>query len=215
MKFTKEDACKELTAKIPQKGQTLNLSERSINEMLDTLMPLIANDETELSDFVTNVLPTFRTADGNVRNDVSVGIKNYKDNNPVTPPKKDDTQKPDDDDAMAKALARIEELEKKNAENERKAQLSSRRNEIISKMKEKGVKDKEWIDDFLNEVSIDGAEFDMEAKVDSYVRMYNKFHVVADPDATPRNAGGGKGEDKALTEVIKGASDFVKSQRLD
>lgn len=215
MKFTKEDACKELTAKIPQKGQTLNLSERSINEMLDTLMPLIANDETELSDFVTNVLPTFRTADGNVRNDVSVGIKNYKDNNPVTPPKKDDTQKPDEDDAMAKALARIEELEKKNAENERKAQLSSRRNEIISKMKEKGVKDREWIDDFLNEVSIDGAEFDMEAKVDSYVRMYNKFHVVADPDATPRNAGGGKGEDKALTEVIKGASDFVKSQRLD
>lgn len=215
MKFTKEDACKELTAKIPQKGQTLNLSERSINEMLDTLMPLIANDETELSDFVTNVLPTFRTADGNVRNDVSVGIKNYKDNNPVTPPKKDDIQKPDEDDAMAKALARIEELERKNAENERKAQLSSRRNEIISKMKEKGVKDKEWIDDFLNEVSIDGAEFDMEAKVDSYVRMYNKFHVVADPDATPRNAGGGKGEDKALTEVIKGASDFVKSQRLD
>ena len=215
MKFTKEDACKELTAKIPQKGQTLNLSERSINEMLDTLMPLIANDETELSDFVTNVLPTFRTADGNVRNDVSVGIKNYKDNNPVTPPKKDDTQKLDEDDAMAKALARIEELEKKNAENERKAQLSSRRNEIISKMKEKGVKDKEWIDDFLNEVSIDGAEFDMDAKVDSYVRMYNKFHVVADPDATPRNAGGGKGEDKALTEVIKGASDFVKSQRLD
>lgn len=215
MKFTKEDACKELTAKIPQKGQTLNLSERSINEMLDTLMPLIANDETELSDFVTNVLPTFRTADGNVRNDVSVGIKNYKDNNPVTPPKKDDTQKPDEDDAMAKALARIEELERKNAENERKAQLSSRRNEIISKMKEKGVKDREWIDDFLNEVSIDGAEFDMEAKVDSYVRMYNKFHVVADPDATPRNAGGGKGEDKALTEVIKGASDFVKSQRLD
>lgn len=215
MKFTKEDACKELTAKIPQKGQTLNLSERSINEMLDTLMPLIANDETELADFVTNVLPTFRTADGNVRNDVSVGIKNYKDNNPVTPPKKDDIQKPDEDDAMAKALARIEELEKKNAENERKAQLSSRRNEIISKMKEKGVKDREWIDDFLNEVSIDGAEFDMEAKVDSYVRMYNKFHVVADPDATPRNAGGGKGEDKALTEVIKGASDFVKSQRLD
>lgn len=215
MKFTKEDACKELTAKIPQKGQTLNLSERSINEMLDTLMPLIANDETELSDFVANVLPAFRTADGNVRNDVSVGIKNYKDNNPVTPPKKDDTQKPDEDDAMAKALARIEELEKKNAENERKAQLSSRRNEIISKMKEKGVKDREWIDDFLNEVSIDGAEFDMEAKVDSYVRMYNKFHVVADPDATPRNAGGGKGEDKALTEVIKGASDFVKSQRLD
>jgi hypothetical protein len=212
MKFTKEDACKELTAKIPQKGQTLNLSERSINEMLDTLMPLIANDETELVDFISNVLPTFRTADGNVKNDVSVGIKNYKENNPITPPKKEDA--PKDDEAMAKALARIEELERKNAENERKAQLSSRRSEIISKMKEKGVKDTEWIDEFLNEVSIDSEEFDMEAKVDSYVRMYNKFHVVADPDATPRGAGGGKGEDKALADIIKGASQFVQSQRL-
>ena len=215
MKFTKEDACKHITSKVSEKGHTLYISERSINEMLDTLMPLLANDDTELEDFVNNVLPAFNSANLNIKNDITVGIKDYKEKNPVTPPKKDDTQKPDEDDAMAKALARIEELERKNAENERKAQLSSRRNEIISKMKEKGVKDKEWIDDFLNEVSIDGAEFDMDAKVESYVRMYNKFHVVADPDATPRNAGGGKGEDKALTEVIKGASDFVKSQRLD
>lgn len=215
MKFTKEDACKHITSKVSEKGHTLYISERSINEMLDTLMPLLANDDTELEDFANNVLPAFNSANMNIKNDITVGIKDYKEKNPITPPKKDDTQKPDEDDAMAKALARIEELERKNAENERKAQLSSRRNEIISKMKEKGVKDREWIDDFLNEVSIDSAEFDMEAKVDSYVRMYNKSHVVADPDATPRNAGGGKGEDKALTEVIKGASDFVKSQRLD
>ena len=70
MKFTKEDAVKELKAKIPNNGQTINLSDRSINEMLDSLMPLLANDETELDAFVTSVLPTFKTADGNVRNDV-------------------------------------------------------------------------------------------------------------------------------------------------
>ena len=213
MKFTKDEACKELTAKIPQKGQTLNLSERSINEMLDTLMPLIANDETELETFVTSVLPTFRAADGNVKNDVSVGIKNYKDNNPIvqTFQKKDDTEQ---DEAMAQALARIAELEKKNADNEKLAKLSARRNEIVSKMKEKGVKDKEWINEFLNQVSYDGENFDVDSKVESYVKMYNKSLAMNDPDATPKGAGGENGKDKTLSDVIKGASDFVKAQRL-
>lgn len=217
MNFTKEDACKELAAKIPQKGQTLNLSERSINEMLDTLMPLLANDDTELSAFVEQVLPAFRTADGNIKNDVSVGIKDYKEKNPITPAvKKDDdpSKRVADDDAMAKALARIEELEKKNAENERKAQLSNRRAEVVSKMKEKGVKDKEWINAFLDEVSLDGEGFDVDAKVESYVKMYNKSLAIVDPDITPVDAGKGKREDKELSSVIKGASDFVKSQRL-
>ena len=218
MKFTKEDACKELATKIPQKGQTLNLSERSINEMLDTLMPLLANDDTELSAFVEQVLPAFRTADGNIKNDVSVGIKDYREKNPVTPVvKKDDdpSKKANEDDAMAKALARIEELERKNAENEKKAQLSNRRAEVVSKMKEKGVKDKEWINAFLDEVSLDGEGFDVDAKVESYVKMYNKSLAIVDPDITPVDAGKGKREDKELSDVIKGASNFVKSQRLD
>lgn len=219
MKFTKQDACKELAAKIPQKGQTLNLSERSINEMLDTLMPLLANDDTELSDFVEQVLPAFRTADGNIKNDVSVGIRDYKEKNPVTTVAKkvddDPSKKANEDDAMAKALARIEELERKNAENEKKAQLSNRRAEVVSKMKEKGVKDKEWINAFLDEVSLDGEGFDVDAKVESYVKMYNKSLAIVDSDITPVGAGRGKREDKELSDVIKGASNFVKSQRLD
>lgn len=219
MKFTKEEACKELATKIPQKGQTLNLSERSINEMLDTLMPLLANDDTELSTFVEQVLPAFRTADGNIKNDVSVGIKDYKEKNPVTTVAKkvdeDPSKKANEDDAMAKALARIEELERKNAENEKKAQLSNRRAEVVSKMKEKGVKDKEWINAFLDEVSLDGEGFDVDAKVESYVKMYNKSLAIVDSDITPVDAGRGKREDKELSDVIKGASNFVKSQRLD
>jgi hypothetical protein len=213
MKFTKEEASKELTAKIPQEGQTLNLSERSINEMLDKLLPLIANDEMELDAFVENVLPMFVVADGNVKHDVSRGIIDYKEKNPVI--KKETPKKVDEDDAMAKALARIEELERKNAENEKKVMLSSRRSEIVSKMKEKGVKDKDWVDAFLDQVSFDGDDFDIETKVESYVQMYNKSIAIVNPDFTPRGAGGGNGEDKALSEVIKGASNFVKSQRLD
>ena len=218
MKFTKEEASKELTAKIPQAGQTLNLSERSVNEMLDKLLPLLANDDTELDAFVDSVLPMFVIADGNVKHDVSRGIMDYKEKNPIVTPKKEDGKEPtkkNEEDAMAKALARIEELERKNADNERKAKLTSRREEIASKMREKGVKNREWVNSFLDEVSFDGDDFDIDAKVDSYVKMYNLSNANYDPDATPRSTSGGKGEDKALNDVIKGASQFVKSQRLD
>ena len=55
MKFTKDDVRKELSTQIVAKGETLSLSERSINEQLDTLMSLLANDETELEDFVNPI----------------------------------------------------------------------------------------------------------------------------------------------------------------
>ncbi len=77
------------------------------------------------------------------------------------------------------------------------------------------MKDKEWINAFLDEVSLDGEGFDVDAKVESYVKMYNKSLAIVDPDITPVDAGKGKREDKELSDVIKGASNFVKSQRLD
>lgn len=218
MKFTKEDARKDLMSKIPNKGQTLNLSERSISEQLDTLIPLIVTDDTELDEFVERVLPIFKTADANVKNDVSVGIQDYQKKNPVKPKPNDDDDskvKGSEDEVSKALLARIEELEKKNAENERRSQLSLRRSEVVAKMKDKGVKDKEWINSFLDEVSLDGEEFDIDAKVDSYVKMYNKSLAIVDPSITPKDARGGGGEDKELAELIKGASNFVKSQRLD
>lgn len=218
MKFTKEDACKHLTGKLSEKGHPLHISERSINEMLDTLMPLLANDETELEDFANSVLPAFKTANLNIKNDVSVGIQDYQKKNPVKPKPNDDDDskvKGGEDEVSKALLARIEELEKKNAENERRSQLSLRRSEVVAKMKDKGVKDKEWINSFLDEVSLDGEEFDIDAKVDSYVKMYNKSLAIVDPSITPKDARGGGGEDKELAELIKGASNFVKSQRLD
>ena len=78
MKFTKDDARKELSTQMTAKGEKLNLSERSLNEQLDALIPLVANEEMELADFVTKVLPIFKTADANVRNDVSAGINDTR-----------------------------------------------------------------------------------------------------------------------------------------
>lgn len=212
-KFTKEDALKELMGAIPNKGENLNLSERSINEQLETLMPLLAGEETELSDFIKSVLPIFKTADTNVRNDISAGIKDYKEKNPL-PPKKVEKPTEGEDSDLSKALKRIEELEKKNAESEHKSLLSQRRSEIISKMSEKGCKDKEWINGFLEDVNLEGDEFDADARAEKYINMYNKAKSYSPNNVTPKPAGGGSGDNKSIENAVKQAAEFVKRNKL-
>lgn len=215
MKFTKEDAYKDLVSKIPNKGQTLNLSERSINEQLDTLIPLLANDETELNDFVAKVLPIFKTADGNVKNDVSAGINEYKKNNPFvkTTPPQTPTVETKVDDTNKELLDRLASLEKEIADSKKAKTISGIRESLISEIKNKGVKDDEWIESFVSEVNIT-EDFDVNAKAEHYVGVYNKMNARVTASVTPAGTGGGT-SDKDLSDFIKGASDYVKSQRLD
>lgn len=215
MKFTKEDARKELMSKIPNKGQTLNLSERSIDEMLETLMTSLANDETEMNDFIEAALPIFRTADGNIKNDVSVGISKYKEANPPIDPKKGNGKKTEQplDDANQKLLERLEALERELEENKKTKQVENKKKQLVEEMKKKGIKDDEWIENFLSEVSVT-EDVDVEAKATHYVEFYNKMNAQVTRNATPGGTGGSTSE-KELSDFIKGASDFVKSQRLE
>ena len=211
MKFTKDDARKDLMSKIPSKGETLQLSERSINEQLETLMPLLANEETELDDFVSRVLPIFKTADANIRANVSAQVREYKEQNPVI---KKQGEVKTDDEALKALLSRIDELEKKNAQNERVATLANRKTEVIGKMKEKGCKDEEWIETFMAVVNLDSEDFNAEVLADQYIGVYNKSKSKYNPDITPNPTGGGK-KDAYLEEVLGSAAEFAKSQRLE
>lgn len=215
MKFTKEDACKDLMSKIPTKGETLQLSERSINEQLETLMPLLANDETELADFITSVLPIFKTADANVRANVSAQVKEYKEKSPIQdPPKKQEPSKKEDDE-VAKLLERINALEKKNADNEKAKILTQRRSDITAIMKEKGVKDGEWINDFLEAVSLDGEDFDAATRAESYVKIYNKTKSQVNKNLSPEDSNGGGGDDaKRIKSKIEAAKAYATQQGL-
>lgn len=215
MKFTKDDARKELMSQIPSKGQTLNLSERSINEQLDTLIPLIANEETELNDFITKVLPVFKTADGNVKNDVSAGINEYKKNNPPVEGQKPQKTTPQtgEEEKDSELLKRLAALEKEIEDNKKAKTITDIRRKLVSEIKNKGVKDDEWIDSFVSEISIT-EDFDVDSKAEHYVGVYNKMNARVTSNVTPQNAGGVT-TDKDLNDFIKGASDYVKSQRLD
>lgn len=214
MKFTKEDARKELMSKIPNKGQTLNLSERSINEQLDTLIPLIVNDETELNDFIEKVLPVFKTADGNVKNDVSVGINEYKKNNPTqqnTPPKEPKKEEPIVDNVNEALLKRLEALESELAESKKNKTIKGLREQLVSEMKNKGVKDDEWIESFVSEINIT-EDFDVNAKAEHYVGVYNKMNARINPNVTPKSTGSGNSDEKRISDVIAAAAQLAKNE---
>lgn len=209
MKFTKEDAYKELVKQMTAKGEALNLSSRSINEQLEKLMPLLANDETELSDFVNTTLPIFKTADANVRNDVSEGIRKYKDENPIQTqtPKTNPNASNTELDEMRKRLEKMESEYKSRQEAER---IAKTRNEIVEKLKAKGVKDTTWLTPFLSDITIT-EDFDVDAKVETYLKSYNTFKAQIDPDVTPKGAGGSNLKDD---DAIKRAAEIAKQNRL-
>lgn len=214
MKFTKEEARKDLVAKLTAKGEKLNLSERSINEQLDALMPLIANEETELADFIDKVTPLFKTADANVRNDVSVGIADFKKS--YKPEEKKGEVKPEEkkaeaDEAYAKLLKRLDDLENESKANKAKETVNGLKQSFVAKVKEKGVKDDEWLNFYLETAVID-ENFDVDAKAEACLKFYNKSKSGIKTDVTPEK-GGGKSDDKYLNDVIAAASASAKADR--
>lgn len=215
MKFTKEDARKELVGKLTARGETLNLSERSINEQLETLIGIVANDETELGDFVEKVTPIIVTANANVRTDIADGIKKYKEENPITPPKKEEKKEEKEDVVDEKyeaLLKRLEVMENAHKEAETKKKVKSLKEDFIAKAKEKGVKNENWLKDYAEEITI-GEDFDVEAKADSCLKFYNKFKSKTNSDITPEDGGGdNKDAQKYLNEVIKAAAAKAKSE---
>lgn len=214
MKFTKEEARKDLVARLTAKGEKLNLSERTINEQLDALMPLIANEETELADFLDKVAPLFKTADANVRNDVSVGIADFKKSYKPEEKKeevKDDKKGAQADDAYARLLKRLDDLENEAKANKAKETVNGLKQSFIAKVKEKGVKDDEWLNFYLETAVID-ENFDVDAKAEACLKFYNKSKAGIKPDVTPER-GGGKSDDKYLNDVIAAASASAKADR--
>ena len=214
MKFTKEEAHKDLVARLTAKGEKLNLSERTINEQLDALMPLIANEETELADFLDKVAPLFKTADANVRNDVSVGIADFKKS--YKPEEKKGEVKPEEkkaeaDEAYAKLLKRLDDLENEAKANKAKETVNGLKQSFVAKVKEKGVKDDEWLNFYLETAVID-ENFDVDAKAEACLKFYNKSKSGIKTDVTPEK-GGGKSDDKYLNDVIAAASASAKADR--
>ena len=215
MKFTKEDACKHLTSKLSEKGHPLHISERSINEMLDTLMPLLANDDTELEDFANSVLPAFRTANLNIKNDVSVGVNKYKEENPLQKPQEKPIEKEEENEETKNLREQLATLQRRLDDADKEKKETEMRKSFISKVKEKGVKDSEWVKSYVSELTI-GESFDVEARVEACVKLYNKTKAASGSrNASPDSSGGdGDDGDKYVASTIAKAGEMAKNRRM-
>ena len=211
MEFTKEQAFDNHRTNTTNGGKkTLRMSEKSINAQLDTLIPLVANDEMELNDFIEKVKPTFATMNSHAEKDNSDFIKQWKEQHPDhTPNPNPEPPKPTQENPEIKAMMdRIAALEKENNENKLKSEVAEKRRELVSKMKEKGITDTEWIDSFLGEVTIN-KDVDVDAKAESFLKIYNKTKAIVDPSQTPHTPQ----TPPADQNPLKAASDFMKAQR--
>lgn len=189
MKFTTDEAVKALAAKMTENGENLYLSERTIGAHVETLSRFVG-DDVELGQFVETYLPDFKTMEGQMRNDNSNFIKKWKQDHPAPANEPKPQPQPAGKDEYTKQLeARLSALEEQNKEAEKGRKVAEKRAELVSAMKSKGVKDKEWIDGLLGEVSIT-EDMDVEAKADAYVKIYNKAMSSTGSGFTPRSSSG-------------------------
>ena len=220
MKFTKQQAVEEITAKITDKDKDIDLA-RTIDECVENGLNIVGeNEEMELKDFVAFVQPFVATAAGlahkhavTATETLQEKIAKLEKKDPAkTDPKTDPKKDPKPNSEIQALLDRIEALEKDKADNAKATKIADKRKAIASKLKELGVTDEKWVESLLNEVSIT-EETDVEQKSKDYLSIYNashpsnsitpKFPGAPNPDKVDLS-----GLDEALKQI---RGDFGKS----
>lgn len=208
MKFTKEEAGKEIAAKLSKSVENIDAWDRTIRENVETLWGILGEEnEIELGDFVTKSLPLFNTTAGFMRKTNADLAKSYEDkieqlkkNQPIPPT-------PPTPDPNKELIERLAALEKANEEQKTKLAIDAKRKELTDKLKDKGVKDAKWINDLFSLVSVQ-ADTDVDAEVDKYVNLYNSSRSRYNSNVTPSSSK--NDPDDYVNNTIKAAADMIK-----
>jgi hypothetical protein len=195
MKFTKEDAVKNLAAKFLEKDKDIDLS-RTINEQVENMLALVGDDESlELDKFVSVVEKAIKTSIGLARFETSSAVKkkdveidDLKKKITTTEPKPPvEPNKTNQDNPELKAiLERLQTLESERSAEITKGKISEKRKSLIEKIKADGVKNTDWISDMVNNASVT-EEMDVDAESKKYVEMYNKYFANTPIDIAPKS----------------------------
>lgn len=216
MKFTKEEAGKEIATRLSKTVENINAWDRTIKENVETLWAILGEEnEIELSAFADKALPLFNTTAGFLRKTNADLAKSYEDKikelqgkittpNPATPPTP--SANPIDDELKR----RIEALELENKTAKQRILVAEKKDSLTAKLKEKGVKDSKWIESLLGLVTIDDTT-DVEAMATKYVDFYNSGKSAIHTSVTPNGAGG---SDNYVNDTIKNAANLVKAGAL-
>lgn len=208
MKFTKEEAGKEIASKLSKSVENIDAWDRTIRENVETLWGILGEEnEIELNDFVSKSLPLFNTTAGFMRKTNADLAKSYeekieqlKKNQPVPPT-------PQTPDPNKELIERLAALEKANEEQKTKLAIETKRKELTDKLKDKGVKDAKWINDLFSLVSVQ-ADTDVDAEVDKYVNLYNSSRSRYNSNVTPSTSK--DNPDDYVNNTIKAAAAMRK-----
>lgn len=207
MKFTNEQAVEALRAELTNKGRkTQHVFDRTITTLVETLTKnkRFVDDEMGLPDFVADAIEILNAYEGDARkknSDFAKYKETHPDTDPSNPPTDPEPPKPTESPEMKALMERIAALEKDKTESEKRASIAQKRKDLTDKLKEKGVKDDEWLNDFLSEVNIT-EDFDVDAKTESYVKLYNKSRANGGSSVPPANPNGGGGNTTSLDDVV-------------
>lgn len=194
MKFTKEEAFESLKGILTNSGKKpLRMSERSLKEQSEILIELCADEEMDVDTFVNKVSKLLNSTNSNVEKDSSDRIKDFvnqwKKEHPDQEPKPAGSS--DSDNPQIKTLMdEIKAMREEMTAGKRENAIKAKRNELASALKKKGVKDEEWMNDFLSEINIT-EDMDVDAKADSFLKIYNRSRADVGDGASPKNASNG------------------------
>lgn len=203
MKFTKEQAVEQLKGLLTEGGKTLHLSDRTINENIDDLIPLLVNDETELSDFISKALPFVKRTNANFEKEKADFIKSYKPTQYQTTQQQQSKTPPTDDDALSQLQAQIQQLQDKIEREEKEKALSQVRKNFKSELKSAGIKDDKWIDTYISKIQI-SEDLDIKEEAKSTLELYNLSRVDIPDGTTPyKPIGGDSSKSKISWDDVK------------
>lgn len=225
MKFTKEEAFEKLKGILTNNGKkTLRMSEKSIQAQLETLIPLLAVEDTELTDFVEKVKDTFSVMNSNAEFDNSEFVKKWEMEHPVTNNGNQGNEGAKGSEGLEgngshnnpnpelKALMdQVNQLKAKMDEDSKKKAIETKKNEFIAELTKKGIKDKTWTEMYVKKITI-SEDMNIESEADDALKFYNLTKSSDTGNFTPfGTSGGNKDNTSKMFDDIK--ADFEREQK--
>lgn len=198
----KEQLLSEMTGRLGTTG----LSERTVSEYVDNILPTITSDEQVNDAFWDMHTRILKSVEGNLNHDVANRVNTFKAEwekaNPKKqePPKQEPTKEPQME--LYEALVKkIESLEKQNAESNLKATVSEIKGKVLSKADELKVSNRNlWNDAVSAVVYSEGmTESDMLVKAKEIYESKQKAYFG--DGAVPYSTGSSSNQKKAEEDL--------------
>ena len=213
MKFTKEEASKELTSKLSTKVENIDLWQRTIRENVETLWSIYGeNSDVELSVFVANALPLFETTAGFIR----------KTNADVAKPLQEKIKQLQEEQAAHKQekpnepnealIKRLEALEEENNRQKRELKTREMKTKFAKMLSDKGVANEGFVTAMADK-QVFTDDFDFEAASNACLELYNSVRADVAKNVTPQSTKGGASS--YTTDTLKAAAEIAKKQTLN